>query len=109
VTLRARGVKRRARWVTLRAYSRSSHIYFPALLGVNGTSQLEYSDEEVASRNVRGLGLEIAHEAVSRRPLISLDTIVARTEKSSLGDAKSSLGDDKSSLGDTLRARWVTR
>jgi hypothetical protein len=28
---------------------------------------------------VRGFGWEIAHEAVSRRPPISLDTIVART------------------------------
>ena len=29
---------------------------------------------------VRDFGWEIAHEAVSRRPPISLDTIVARTE-----------------------------
>jgi hypothetical protein len=32
-----------------------------------------------ANRDVRGFGWEIAHEVVSRRPPISLDTIVART------------------------------
>jgi hypothetical protein len=39
------------------------------------TSQLPYSDEKVANR----FGWEIAHEDVSRRPPISLYTIVART------------------------------
>jgi hypothetical protein len=37
------------------------------------------SDAKVANRNVWDFGWEIAHEAVSRRPPISLDTIVART------------------------------
>jgi hypothetical protein len=32
-----------------------------------------------ADRNVWGFGWEIAHAAVSRRPPIPLDTIVART------------------------------
>jgi hypothetical protein len=41
--------------------------------------RLAYSDAKVANRNVRDFGWEIAHEAVSRRPPISLDTIVART------------------------------
>jgi hypothetical protein len=37
------------------------------------------SDEKVANhRNGREFGWEIAHAAVSRRPPISLDTIVAR-------------------------------
>jgi hypothetical protein len=35
---------------------------------------------QIANRNVRGSGWEVAHAAVSRRPLISLDTMVARTE-----------------------------
>jgi hypothetical protein len=34
---------------------------------------------QVANRYVRDFGWEIAHEAVSRRPPISLDTIVALT------------------------------
>jgi hypothetical protein len=38
-----------------------------------------YSDEKVASRNVRDFGWGIARAAVSRRPPESLDTIVART------------------------------
>jgi hypothetical protein len=38
-----------------------------------------YSDAKVANRSVRDFGWEIAHEAVSRRPPISLSTIVART------------------------------
>ena len=36
-------------------------------------------DQKVANRNVRDFGWERAHEAVSRRPPISLDTVVART------------------------------
>jgi hypothetical protein len=39
-----------------------------------------YSDQHVANRNVRDFGWEIAHAAVSRRPLIPLATIVARAE-----------------------------
>jgi hypothetical protein len=34
---------------------------------------------KVANRYVGGFGWEIAHEAVSRRPLIPLDTMVPRT------------------------------
>jgi hypothetical protein len=45
-----------------------------------GDRHRTYSDEQVANRNVGDFGWEIAHEAVSRRPPISLDTIVARTE-----------------------------
>jgi hypothetical protein len=37
------------------------------------------SEGKVANRGVRGFGWEIAHAAVSRRPPISLYTIVART------------------------------
>ena len=36
--------------------------------------------QHVANRYVRGFGWEMAHEAVSRRPPISLDTIVALTK-----------------------------
>ena len=36
--------------------------------------------KKLANRDVRDFGWGIAHEAVSRRPPISLDTIVARTE-----------------------------
>ena len=36
--------------------------------------------KELANRDDRDFGREIAHEAVSRRPPTSLDTIVARTE-----------------------------
>jgi hypothetical protein len=36
--------------------------------------------QQVANRNGRDFGWEIAHEAVSRRPPISLYTMVARTE-----------------------------
>jgi hypothetical protein len=39
-----------------------------------------YSDGTVANRNGGDFGWEVAHEAVSRRPPISLCTIVARTE-----------------------------
>jgi hypothetical protein len=39
-----------------------------------------YSDAKVANRNGRDFGWEIAHAAVSGRPSISLDAIVARTE-----------------------------
>jgi hypothetical protein len=35
--------------------------------------------KEIANRNARGLGWEVAHAAVSRRPPIPLATIVART------------------------------
>jgi hypothetical protein len=35
---------------------------------------------QVANRNVRVFGWEIAHAAVSRRPPIPLDTVVALTE-----------------------------
>jgi hypothetical protein len=38
-----------------------------------------YSDEKIANRNVGDFGWEIAHEAVSRRPLIPLYSIVAYT------------------------------
>jgi hypothetical protein len=38
-----------------------------------------YSDEKVANRHVRDFGWEMAHGAVSRRPPISLYTIVPRT------------------------------
>jgi hypothetical protein len=38
-----------------------------------------HSDATVANRNVRDFGWEVAHDAVSRRPPISLDTTVART------------------------------
>jgi hypothetical protein len=38
-----------------------------------------YSDEQVANRDFRDFGWEIAHAAVTRRPPISLDTMVART------------------------------
>ena len=41
---------------------------------------LTYSNEKVANRNGRDFGWEIAHAAVSRRPPISLYTIVAHTE-----------------------------
>jgi hypothetical protein len=42
---------------------------------------VRYSDEkEVANRDFWDFGWEIAHAAVSRRPPISLDTMVARTE-----------------------------
>jgi hypothetical protein len=44
-----------------------------------GCGPVEYSDEKVARRNVWDFVWEIAHEAFSRRPPISLDTIVART------------------------------
>jgi hypothetical protein len=44
------------------------------------TPSTPYSDEKVANRNGQGFRGEIAHSAVSRRPPISLDTIVARTE-----------------------------
>jgi hypothetical protein len=37
-------------------------------------------DTKNANRNVRGFRWEIAHAAVSRRPPISLNTTVARTE-----------------------------
>jgi hypothetical protein len=37
-------------------------------------------DAKVANRNVRDFGWEIAHAAVSRRPPISLYTMVPRTE-----------------------------
>jgi hypothetical protein len=37
------------------------------------------TDEKVANRNAKDFGWEIAHVAVSRRPPIFLDTIVART------------------------------
>jgi hypothetical protein len=40
---------------------------------------LLHSDAQVANRYVRDFGWGIAHAAVSRRPPISLDTIVART------------------------------
>jgi hypothetical protein len=43
-------------------------------------SPAAYSDEKVANRDVWDFGWEIAHAAVSRRPPISLDTIVARAE-----------------------------
>ena len=38
-----------------------------------------YSDAQVANRNVRDFRSEIAHGAVSRRPPISLYTMVPRT------------------------------
>jgi hypothetical protein len=38
-----------------------------------------YSDEKVANRDLRGFGGRIAHGAVTRRPPISLDTMVPRT------------------------------
>jgi hypothetical protein len=38
-----------------------------------------YSDAKVANRDVRDFGWGIAHAAVSRRPPISLDTMVPRT------------------------------
>jgi hypothetical protein len=44
--------------------------------GVSGRGNVH--DEKVANRNVE-FGWEIAHEAVSRRPPISLSRIVART------------------------------
>jgi hypothetical protein len=37
-------------------------------------------DAKVANRNVRDFGWEIAHGAVTRRPPISLDTMVPRTK-----------------------------
>jgi hypothetical protein len=45
------------------------------------TMEGAYSDAKVANRNVRGEGFRVgwAHAAVSRRPPISLDNIVART------------------------------
>jgi hypothetical protein len=43
-------------------------------------AELPHSDKKVANRNVRYFGWETAHAAVSRRPPIPLDTIVARTE-----------------------------
>jgi hypothetical protein len=46
---------------------------------VMGGMGATYSDAKVANRNVRDFRWEIAHEAVSRRPPISLHTIVART------------------------------
>jgi hypothetical protein len=42
--------------------------------------QVRYSDVKVANRDVRDFGWEIAHGAVTRRPPISLDTMVPRTE-----------------------------
>jgi hypothetical protein len=39
-----------------------------------------YSDDKVANRNGRDFGWEIAHAAVSPRPPIPLDIIVARTK-----------------------------
>jgi hypothetical protein len=41
---------------------------------------LVYSDGKGANRDVRGFGWEVAHEAVTRRPPISLDTMVLCTE-----------------------------
>jgi hypothetical protein len=38
-----------------------------------------FSDEKVANRDGRDFGWEVAHGAVTRRPPISLDTMVART------------------------------
>jgi hypothetical protein len=38
-----------------------------------------YSDQKVANRNARDFGWEIAHAAVTRRPPISLYTMVPRT------------------------------
>jgi hypothetical protein len=49
-------------------------------LGVCERDAATYSDQTVANRNGRGFGWEIAHAAVSRRPPISLYTMVARTE-----------------------------
>jgi hypothetical protein len=42
------------------------------------TTQVQRT-QQVANRDVRGFGWEIAHGAVSRRPPISLDTMVPRT------------------------------
>jgi hypothetical protein len=39
-----------------------------------------YSNEQVANRNGGDFGWKIAHAAVSRRPPISLYTVVARAE-----------------------------
>jgi hypothetical protein len=44
-----------------------------------------YSDAKVANRDGRGFGWGIAHAAVSQRPPISLDTIVARTRMYTYG------------------------
>jgi hypothetical protein len=43
------------------------------------TARRPYSDEKVASPDVSEFRWEIAHEAVSRRPPNSLDTMVPRT------------------------------
>jgi hypothetical protein len=40
---------------------------------------VRYSDAKVANRDFGDFGWEIAHGAVSRRPPISLDTMVPRT------------------------------
>jgi hypothetical protein len=40
---------------------------------------VRYSDEKLANRNVRDFGWEVAHAAVTRRPPISLYTMVPRT------------------------------
>jgi hypothetical protein len=44
-----------------------------------GRYGMHYSDTKVANRNGRGFGWEIAHAAVTRRPPVSLDTMVPRT------------------------------
>jgi hypothetical protein len=43
------------------------------------TSSPPYSDEKVANRDFIGFGWEIAHATVTRRPPISLNTMVPRT------------------------------
>jgi hypothetical protein len=53
-----------------------SQRFYPRPTGVQPT----YSDGKVANRNGRDFGWEIAHEAVSRFPPISLYTTVAHTE-----------------------------
>jgi hypothetical protein len=63
-------------FITRRMYSCRQHSPQPF---AQPPASVHYSDAEVANRNVGDFGWESAHEALSRRPPISLDTIVART------------------------------
>jgi hypothetical protein len=48
-------------------------------MGLYQAAQVLNSDAKVANRNVSDFGIDRAHAAVSRRPPMSLDSIVART------------------------------
>jgi hypothetical protein len=67
-------------------FKRGDFTFFFQLLDSKGNHRVSLkhlqvlrSDDKVANRNGRDFGWEIAHEAVSPRPPISLFTIVART------------------------------